>query len=97
MVKFLVIVIAVVLALAIGVDVWAEDGQNLPDQLGDILTGKGQTYAGVEINNIPLPIVPDAFTMQLWAETLIGEIDDGVQRDIRGGVRVALDWQKIFK
>ena len=84
--------------LAISLPALAEDGNNVPDQLGDIFSGKGNTYAGVEINNIPIPLLKiEPLTLMVYADGMIGKIDDGVKRDIRGGIRLAIDWQKLFK
>lgn len=88
--------ILVIGLMAISLPAIAEDGNNVPDQLGDIFSGKGQTYGGIEIINIPLPIV-EALTLTVWADAMVSKIDDGVKRDVRGGAKVVLDWQKIFK
>ena len=74
----------------------AEDGHNMPDQLGDIFTGRGNTYGGVEIINIPLPVL-EMLTLTVWADAMVGKIDDGVEREVRGGAYVVVDWQKMFK
>ena len=96
--RLILALMLVVGVLAISLPVLAEDGKNVPDQLGDIFSGKGQTYAGVEINNIPIPLLKIApLTLMVWADGMVGEIDEGVDRDIRGGIRLAIDWQKLFK
>ena len=88
------LVIAIVLMLglvAISLPALAEDGQNVPDQLGDIFSGKGNTYGGVEIikdDIIKLFGVP--LGAKIWADCMLGEIDDGVRRDIRGGIRLRI-------
>lgn len=74
-------------------DARSEDGNNVADQLGNIFSGKGNGYVGTEVNNIP---IWGPLTGMAWFDVLAGKIDDGVKRDIRGGVRVAIDWQKIF-
>jgi len=87
--------IAITLALIIGGGgtclALAEDGNNVADQLGDIFSGKGNTYGGMEIIKddfikplgIPLGI-------KVWADCLIGEIDEGIKRDMRGGIRLRI-------
>lgn len=95
--KWLILACLVVM-MSLPLIVWAEDGNNVSDQLGDIFSGKGQTYAGVEINNIPIPLVKiEPITLTAWADGMVGEIDEGIRREIRGGIRLAIDWQKIFK
>lgn len=92
----LVVVMLVAMMLAISLPVaFAEDGNNVPDQLGDIFSGKGNMYGGVEINHIPLPFVPA--TLRTGFESIVGKIDDGVKRDIRGYAIVCIDWRDIFK
>lgn len=89
--------IAIVLTLglmAIALPAMAEDGNNVPDQIGDIFSGKGNTYLGAELINIPFVL---GATGKVWADGMIGKIDDGVPRDYRGGFRAVWDWQTIFK
>lgn len=96
--KLLAIAVAIGL-MTISLPAIAEDGNNVPDQLGDIFSGKGNTYGGLEIINIPVPLL-ELLTMTVWADAMVGEIEvDGekVQRDVRGGVRIVLDWEKLFK
>ena len=72
----------------------AELHNNVPDQLGDIFSGKGNTYIGAEITHIPF-LGPTSLTA--WADVMAGEIDEGIRRDVRGGVRVVVDLEKLFK
>ena len=98
MIKTIAIALALGL-LAIAPLALAEDGNNVPDQLGDIFSGKGNTYGGLEVINIPVPFL-ELLTMTAWFDAMVGEVKvDGekVQRDVRGGVRVVLDWEKVFK
>ena len=96
--KFIRLLVVVVWMVFLALPVMAEDGAGVWDQVGDVMSGKGQTYAGVEINNIPIPIVKiEPLTLKVWADAMVGELDEDVQRDIRGGVRLAIDWQKLFK
>ena len=93
--KILAIVVCLMLA-SIALPALAEDGNNVSDQLGDIFSGKGNTYAGIEINNIPMPLIgSDSTSLTIWADAMIGEIDDDVKRDVRGGIRLAIDWDKL--
>lgn len=90
-----IVVIVLGLLALILVPCYAEDGNNVADQLGDICTGKGNVYGGLELNHIPLPVVPA--TLTLWGDSKLGKIDDGVPREVRGGFVVAVDWRDIFK
>ena len=65
--------------------VFAEDGNNVLDQIGDALSGKGNSYAGVEVikDNLFGPL-----GLKAWADAEIGEVDEGLKRDVRGGIRL---------
>ncbi len=85
-----VLTIAIVLGLVMGgssCPALAEDGNNVADQLGDIFTGKGNTYGGVEVikDNLFGPL-----GVRVWGEAMLGEIDDGVKRDVRGGLMLRI-------
>lgn len=89
---FKIIALAVLVSLiGLTTPLFAEDGNNVPDQLGDIFSGKGQTYGGVEIikDNLIKPFgIP--LGIKVWADCLIGEIDEGIDRDFRGGIRLRI-------
>ena len=77
--------------MAISLPCFAESGNNVADQLGDIFSGKGNTYGGVEVikDNLIKPFgLP--LGIKVWCDAMIGEIDEGVKRDIRGGIRVRI-------
>ena len=90
-----IVALLLVMGLALtALPAFSEDGNNISDQLGDIFSGKGNTYVGVEIiKDIQLkkPIFGmDEIGFKVWSDVLAGKIDDGIQRDIRGGGRVRL-------
>ena len=88
-----IIIMAILAIFLMPVFAFAEDGNNVLDQLGDTLSGKGNTYAGVEcIKDIDckLPLGIDKVGLKFWADAMVGEIDEGVKRDIRGGARLRL-------
>lgn len=93
MIKTIAIAVAVGL-LAMSPCVFAEDGNNVPDQIGDIFTGKGNTYLGGEINHIPLPFIPA--TLTAWADAKVSKVPEGEKREVKGGIIVAVDWRDIF-
>lgn len=93
--KRLISLICLAGLMAISLPLFAEDGNNVADQLGDIFSGKGNFYGGLELNHIPLPFVPA--TLRTGFESIVGKIDDGVKRDIRGYAVVCIDWRDIFK
>ena len=89
----LISLVVLVAVMAISLPAFAKDGNNVSDQLGDIFSGKGQTYAGVEIEKdfeIKGPLGLDAIGIMTWADAMVGELDDSVQRDVRGGARLRL-------
>jgi hypothetical protein len=81
--KSVLIVLVMVGLIATALPALAEDGANVADQLGDIFSGKGNTYGGVEVikDNLIGPL-----GVRVWGQALIGQIDDDVKRDIRGGL-----------
>ncbi len=64
-----------------------EEHNNVPDQLGSIFDGSGNTYIGAEV--IKDNIIGN-WGLKGWADVMVGSIDDDVHRDVRGGLRVRL-------
>jgi len=93
-VKKLISLVCLVAIMAICLPAIAEDGNNVLDQIGDTLSGKGLTYAGVEAIkdfNLKTPILfVDKIGLKFWTDFQVSEIDEGVDRDVRGGARVRL-------
>ena len=91
--KLLAIVVCLGL-LAVATPCLAEDGNNVFDQLGDAMSGKGNTYIGAEvIKDITLksPVLGvDKIGLKVWADVMAGELDDDINRDVRGGLRLRL-------
>ena len=86
--KRLISLICLIGLMAISLPVFAEDGNNVPDQLGDIFSGKGNTYGGVEI--IKDGLFFENLGIKVWADAMLGKIDDDINRDIRGGIRLRI-------
>ena len=89
----LVIILAVGL-MTIGSLAIAEDGHNVLDQIGDTLSGKGLTYAGIEaIKDFSLGssiLGIDKVGLKVWTDFQVSEREEGMDRDVRGGVRARL-------
>lgn len=79
--------------LAISFPAFARDGNNVPDQIADTLSGKGLTYAGFEAIkdiDLKLPLGIDKVGLKVWIDFQVSEIDEGIDRDVRGGARLRL-------
>lgn len=70
---------------------YCEDGANFWDEMGDVASGKGNTYGGVEIiKDDCIEVLGMPLGVKIWADCLIGKIDEGIDRDIRGGIRLRI-------
>lgn len=86
-----IIVLALLLVPTLAI---AEDGNNVADQLGDVFSNKGNTYIGAEVIKdftLATPILGiDQVGLKCWMDVGTGKLDDDVQRDYRGGLRVRI-------
>lgn len=93
---FALMIVMVIALITLLKPCFAEDGNNVPDQIGDIFSGKGNGYGGLELNHIPLPFIPGPATMTLWGDARISEVPEGEKREVKGGFIIAVDWRDIF-
>ena len=89
--KLMVVLIVLVVLLFVAMPVMAKDGNNVADNIGNLITGKGNSYLGaVVMKDFELPntfLGVDKLGVEGWFDAEMGDYK-GEEREYIGGLRL---------